>query len=208
MTAGSQPKQTRFRDVLKASWVKTSIKLGVILTVVALIAIWLLKTFNVAATPFFSNMETFFLNYGLAGIFLATILAGTIIPLGSPALVTAAAMFPKINPIHLIIVASSGFTIGMTINYALAYKLGRPYVAKKFSPDNLEDINRAWNKWGIPLYIIFGLTPVLPVELLSFICGLAKTNIAKFLLISFIPRLIVFTLIVYFGQYLGAWLGV
>src|SRR3989304_2211224 len=100
MTAGSQPKQTRFRDVLKASWVKTSIKLGVILTVVALIAIWLLKTFNVAATPFFSNMETFFLNYGLAGIFLATILAGTIIPLGSPALVTAAAMFPKINPIH------------------------------------------------------------------------------------------------------------
>src|SRR4030067_1028791 len=207
MTTGSQPKQTRFRDVLKASWVKTSIKLGVILTVVSLIAIWLLKTFNVAATPFFSNMETFFINYGLAGIFLATILAGTIIPLGSPALVAAAALF-GVNPIQLVIVASVGCTIGMTINYALAYKLGRPYVAKKFSPDHLEDINRVWNKWGIPLYIIFGLTPVLPVELLSFICGLAKTNIAKFLLISFIPRLFVFTLVVYFGQYLGAWLGV
>ena len=205
MTTGSQPKQTRFRDLLKASWVRTSIKLGIILTAAALITIWLLKIFNVAATPLFSNMESFFLTYGLPSIFLATILAGTIIPLGSPALVAAAAL-SGVDPIQLIIVASVGFTIGMTINYALAYKLGRPYVAKKFPADNLEDINRAWNKWGIPLYIIFGLTPVLPVELLSFICGLVKTNIAKFLLISFIPRLIVFTLIVYFGQHLGTWL--
>ena len=204
MTTGSQPKQTRFRDVLRASWVKTSIKLGVIFTVAALIAIWLLKTFNVAAAPLFSNMGTFFLNYGLAGIFIATILAGTIVPLGSPALVALAAFF--IEPIPLILIASIGFTIGMTINYALAYKLGRPYVAKKFPPDHLEDINRAWNKYGIALYIIFGLTPVLPVELLSFVCGLLKTNLAKFLLISFIPRLIVFTLIVAFGQQLGTWL--
>ena len=205
MTTGSQPKQTRFRDLLKASWVRTSIKLGILLTVAALITIWLLKIFNVAATPLFSNMETFFLNYGLTSIFLATILAGTVIPLGSPALVAAAAL-SGVNPIQLVIVASVGFTLGMTINYALAYKLGRPYVAKKFPPDHLEDINRAWNKWGIPLYIIFGLIPVLPVELLSFICGLVKTHIAKFILISFVPRLIVFTLIVYFGQHLGTWL--
>ena len=205
MTTGSQPRQTRFRDLLKASWVRTSIKLGILLTVAALITLWLLKIFNVAATPLFSNMETFFINYGLAGIFLATILAGTIIPLGSPALVAAAALF-GVNPIQLVIVASVGFTIGMTINYALAYKLGRPYVAKKFSPDHLEDINRVWNKWGIALFIIFGLTPVLPVELLAFICGLVKTHIAKFILISFVPRLIVFTLIVYFGQHLGTWL--
>ena len=205
MTTGSQPNQTRFRDLLKASWLRTSIKLGILLTVAALITLWLLKIFNVAATPLFSNMETFFLNYGLTSIFLATILAGTVIPLGSPALVAAAAL-SGVNPIQLVIVASVGFTLGMTINYALAYKLGRPYVAKKFPPDHLEDINRAWNKWGIPLYIIFGLIPVLPVELLSFICGLVKTHIAKFILISFVPRLIVFTLIVYFGQHLGTWL--
>jgi len=205
MTTGSQPEQTRFRDLLKASWVKTSIKLGIILTAAAVITIWLLKIFNVAATPLFSNMETFVLNYGLPGIFLATILAGTIIPLGSPALVAAAALF-GVDPIQLILVASTGFTLGMTINYALAYKLGSPYVAKKLPPDHLEDMNRAWNKYGIALYIIFGLTPVLPVELLSFICGLLKTNLAKFLLISFIPRLIVFTLIVFFGKYLGTWL--
>jgi membrane protein YqaA with SNARE-associated domain len=64
------------------------------------------------------------------------------------------------------------------------------------------------SKWGLGIYVIFGLIPVLPVELLSFICGLLKTRFYTFLLLSFIPRLIVFTLIVYFGQQIGTWIGV
>src|SRR3972149_5002851 len=147
MTTGSQPNQTRFRDLLKASWVRTSIKLGIILTVAAIITIGLLKIFNVAATLLFSNLGLFFINYGLAGIFLATIIAGTIIPLGSPALVAVAAFF--IDPIPLILVASIGFTIGMTINYALAYKLGRPFVAKRMELEHLDQITHAWSKWGL-----------------------------------------------------------
>jgi membrane protein YqaA with SNARE-associated domain len=176
------------------------------LTIAGLIAIWILKVFNVAATPLFANMETFILNYGLAGILLATILAGTIVPLGSPALVALAAFF--IYPMQLVLVASIGFTIGMTINYALAYKLGRPFVARRMTAEHLEQITRLWSKWGLIIYVIFGLTPVLPVELLSFICGLLKTRLTTFLVLSFIPRLIVFTLIVMFGQYIGAWIGV
>jgi membrane protein YqaA with SNARE-associated domain len=198
--------KTGLSDLLKASYVRTSIKLGIILTIAGLIAIWILKVFNVAATPLFANMEAFILNYGLAGILLATILAGTIVPLGSPALVALAAFF--IDPVQLILVASIGFTIGMTINYALAYKLGRPFVARRMTAEHLEQITRLWSKWGLIIYVIFGLTPVLPVELLSFICGLLKTRLTTFLVLSFIPRLIVFTLIVMFGQYIGAWIGV
>jgi membrane protein YqaA with SNARE-associated domain len=190
--------------LLKASYVRTSIKLGIILTIAGLFAIWLLKVFNVAATPLFANMGTFFVNYGLFGIFLATILAGTIVPLGSPAIVAVAAFF--IDPIPLIFTASIGFTIGMTINYALAYKLGRPFVTKRINPKHLNQITHAWGKWGLIIYVIFGLTPILPVELLSFICGLLKTPISTFFLLSFIPRLIVFTAIVFFGQQLGTWL--
>ena len=192
--------------MLKASYVRTSIKLGIILTVAGLIAIWLLKVFNIAATPLFSNMAAFFMNYGLIGIFLITILAGTIVPLGSPAIVAAAAMF-GVNPLALIIVSSTGFTIGMTINYALAYKLGRPFVSKRMDPDHLEQITHLWSKWGLIIYVIFGLNPFLPVELLSFICGLLKTRVTTFLILSFIPRLIVFALIVYFGQYIAPWIG-
>jgi membrane protein YqaA with SNARE-associated domain len=207
MPEQNQKANDSFSDLLKAPWMRSSIKLALLLTVAGIIIIGLLKVFNIAAAPLFSSMESFFMNYGLAGIFLATIIAGTIIPLGSPALVAAAALF-GVNPILLILVASTGFTIGMTINYALAYRLGRPYVSKKISPAHIEQVSCVWNKWGWIIYTIFGLIPVLPVELLSFICGLLKTRITIFLALSFAPRLIVFALLTYFGQSAGAWLGV
>ena len=193
-------------DLLKASWMRSSIKLGIVATVAGLIVIWLLKVFNFAGTPMFSDVSGFFAAYGLEGIFLVTIAAGTLVPLGSPALVVAAS--PFVNPVLLILVATVGFTIGMAINYVLAYKLGRPYIQKRVSSDHLEEITYVWNKWGWVIYTIFGLIPVLPVELLSFICGFLKTSVSVFLALSFIPRFIVFALLVYFGQYVGVWLGV
>jgi membrane protein YqaA with SNARE-associated domain len=193
--------------VLKASWMRSSIKLAIIATITGLIVIWLLKTYNVAGMPLFSNTEAFFANYGLTGIFLATIVAGTIVPLGSPALVVAAALF-GVNPILLILIASTGFTIGMTINYGLAYRLGRPYIQKRITAEHFTEMACIWNKWGWIIYIIFGLIPVLPVELLSFMCGFLKTRLSTFLVLSFMPRLVIFAILVYFGQSVGIWLGV
>ena len=193
--------------MFNASWMRSSIMLALIAAIAALILIWLLKTFNIAGMQFFSDLEAFFLNYGLIGIFLATIAAGTILPLGSPALVVAAALF-GVNPFLLVFIATIGFTIGMTINYGLAYRLGRPYVKKRISTKHLEEMTNVWNKWGWIIYIIFGLIPVLPVEFLSFICGFLKTRIATFLALSFIPRLIIFAILVYFGQSVGVWLGI
>ncbi len=193
--------------MFNASWMRSSIVLAFIAAITTLILIWLLKTFNIAGMQFFSSLEAFFLNYGLVGIFLATIAAGTIVPLGSPALVVAAALF-GVNPFLLVFIATIGFTIGMTINYGIAYRLGRPYVEKRISTKHLEEMTYVWNKWGWIIYIIFGLIPVLPVEFLSFICGFLKTRIATFLALSFIPRLIIFAILVYFGQSVGAWLGI
>jgi len=205
MSQRSQKPDRGLRDLLRSSWMRTSIKLALVATIAGFIIIWLLKLFNVGGLQLFSDMESFFVNYGLAGIFFATIAAGTIIPLGSPALVVAAALF-DIDPLSLILVATVGFTIGMTINYILAYRFGRPFLQRKMSAENLEEMTYFWNKWGWFLYFIFGLIPVFPVELLSFICGFLETRIATFLLLSFIPRLIVFTVLAYFGQNIATWI--
>ncbi len=207
MLEQSQKAKYSLSDLLKASWMRSSIKLAIIATVAAVIVIWLLKVFNIAGTQLFSDTGSFFANYGLTGIFFVTLAAGTILPLGSPAFVVAAALF-GVNPILLILVASIGFTIGMTINYGLAYRLGRPYVQKRISAERFEEMTYIWNKWGWIIYAIFGLIPVLPVEVLAFVCGFLKTRIATFLLLSFVPRLIIFTILVYFGQHMGAWLGI
>jgi membrane protein YqaA with SNARE-associated domain len=68
-------------------------------------------------------------------------------------------------------------------------------------------MTRVWNKYGWIIYTVFGLIPVLPVELLAFICGFLKTRITTFLTLSFIPRLIIFAILVQFGQQVGNWLG-
>lgn len=137
----------RFSDFLKTSWVKSSIILGIILVAVGLIILFLLKIFNIGGTQLFLDAKAFVEEYGLVGIFFATVLAGTIVPLGSPALVAAATLF-RVPPLPLILIATTGFSIGMMINYGLAYHLGRPYVMKKVSAEKLEEIVHLWRKWG------------------------------------------------------------
>ena len=192
---------------MKTSWMRSAIILALVAIILGLVVIWLVQLLDLSGSQFFNDIQEIFLAYGLIGIFIATIIAGTIIPLGSPALVAAAALF-GVNPIALIIISTSGFTIGMIINYLLALKLGRPYIEKKMSPKDLQEMTIVWKKWGWIIYVFFGAIPVLPVELLAFICGFLKTRFVTFTLLSFFPRLFVFTVLVYFGQSAASWLGI
>lgn len=204
-TTGNKNSHEKFWDLLKISWIRSSLIIGIIIIAVGIIILFLLKHFNIGNSQWFLDAKVIVQEYGLVGIFLATILAGTIVPLGSPALVTAAAAF-GVPKIPLILVATTGFTIGMMINYGLAYRLGRRYVMNKVSAERLEETTRLWNKWGWILYVIFGLIFFLPVELLSLICGLLKTRLDYFLILSFAPRLVVFIILAFLGEQLGPWI--
>jgi len=197
----------KFSDILKTSWVKSAIIVGLIFLAIGLAAIFAFKAVNIGSFQIISDAKAFTKEYGILGVFLATILAGTVVPLGSPALVVAAASL-GIHPIPLVIAATVGFTIGMTINYYMAYRLGRPYVAKKIGAEKLEEATLLWSRWGWILYVFFGLIPFLPVEFLALICGLLKVSIKTFLVLSFTPRLIVFTVLAYFGEAIGSWIGI
>lgn len=197
----------KFSDILKTSWVKSAIIVGLIFLAIGLAAIFAFKAVNIGSFQIISDAKAFTKEYGILGVFLATILAGTVVPLGSPALVVAAASL-GIHPIPLVIAATVGFTIGMTINYYMAYRLGRPYVARKIGAEKLEEATLLWSRWGWILYVFFGLIPFLPVEFLALICGLLKVSIKTFLVLSFTPRLIVFTVLAYFGEAIGSWIGI
>jgi len=196
-----------FSDLFRTSWMKSSIIIGAILVVLGLIMLLLFRSLGIGKLQLFSDVKAYVAEYGLVGIFFATVLAGTVVPLGSPALVAAAALF-GMPLIPLILTATTGFTIGMTVNYGLAHYLGRPYVAKKVAAGKLEEVTHLWSRWGWILYTIFGLVPVLPVELLSFVCGLLKTRLDVFLILSFLPRLVVFTILAVFGEQAGIWVGI
>ncbi|MEM1564124.1 MAG: VTT domain-containing protein [Candidatus Bathyarchaeia archaeon] len=208
MTSNADRKaKQNFSEVLKIPWVKSAIVVGLIFLAIGVAAIFVLKAVNIGGFQIISDVKAFARDYGILGVFFATILAGTVIPLGSPALVVAAASLGT-HPILLVIAATSGFTIGMIINYYLAYRLGRPFVADRLGAEKLEEVTLLWSRWGWVLYTVFGLIPFLPVEFLALICGLLKANIKTFLVLSFTPRLIVFAVLAYFGEAIGGWIGV
>lgn len=199
--------EQNFSDALNTSWIKSAIIIGLIFLAIGIAAILIFKAVNIGSFQIISDVKAFVKDYGILGIFLATILAGTVIPLGSPALVVAAASL-GIHPTPLVIAATAGFTIGMTINYFLACHLGRPFVAKKLGDEKLNEAMLLWNRWGWIIYVLFGLIPFLPVEFLALVCGLLKTSIKTFLVLSFTPRLIIFAILAYFGEAIGGWIGI
>ncbi|MEM2367603.1 MAG: VTT domain-containing protein [Candidatus Bathyarchaeia archaeon] len=196
-----------FSDVIKTLWVRSAIIVGLIFLAIGIAAIFIFKAINIGSFQIISDVKAFAKDYGVLGVFLATILAGTVVPLGSPALVVAAASL-GIHPLPLVVAATTGFTTGMTINYFLAYRLGRPFVIKRLGAEKLEEATFLWSRWGWILYTLFGLIPFLPVEFLALICGLLKASIKTFLLLSFTPRLIVFAVLAYFGEAIGGWIGI
>ena len=148
-----------------------------------------------------------FLNaYGYIGLFLITFLGGTVLPLGSPAAVSIAG-FLGMAKIPVILVATAGSTLGILVNYFLAYKLGAEYVKKKVSPEVYEDVILWWNRWGVLLVITFALFPILPFDLIALICGIFRFNLGYFILINFLSNLINNYIFLYFGMQAGLWIG-
>ncbi|MGB9729222.1 MAG: YqaA family protein, partial [Thermoprotei archaeon] len=150
----------------------------------------------------FLETRSFMIKYGLVGVLLITIIGGTVIPLGSPILVASMAL-AGVPLLPLIIIASIGSTVGMIINYGLAYYLGGSYIVKKVSVQKLDTTIRLWNKYGWTIYVIFGLVPFLPIELLSIICGLLRVRIDVFIILTFITRIITYTILVLTAVQLG-----
>jgi len=84
--------------------------------------------------------------YGLIGVFLLTIISGTILPLGSPAIVATGAGF-GLPAMPLAAVAALGYTLGVMISYLLGY-LGRPLAHKKLRDKTLRTLTNWWDRYG------------------------------------------------------------
>jgi membrane protein YqaA with SNARE-associated domain len=60
-------------------------------------------------------------SYGLLGLFFLCFLAATIFPLSSEVVVTALLLTKTHDPIHILVVATIGNSLGGFVNYAMGY---------------------------------------------------------------------------------------
>ena len=181
---------------------KAVIVAGIVVALLGFLAVtWIIKE-NPDVIAFVENVVE---KYGLVGVFAATIIAGTIIPAGSPIVVASASGF-GLALVPLTLVAASGYTLGTATCYALAYFLGEKYVLKHMSKETFESLASEWNRKGYILCVFFSLIPGFPVDLLAIVCGMLKTKPLLFFTICWITLAFQFAICAWLGKMVGSWL--
>ncbi|MEM3507129.1 MAG: VTT domain-containing protein [Candidatus Bathyarchaeia archaeon] len=178
---------------------KAYIIFGIIIGILAIAGAWLSR----------DNLRVFkqivVQDYGYIGILISTIIAGSIIPFGSPIIVATTAAF-GLNITNLALVASTGYTLGVLTCYIPAWLFGEAYVKKKVGEETFQKYSEIWNKYGYKLSMLFSVIPGFPVDLLALICGCFHTKAKFFIPICWFALFIQFLICGIIGQFLGVYL--
>jgi membrane protein YqaA with SNARE-associated domain len=119
---------------------------------------------------------------GYMGLFLASFLAATLLPLSSE-VVLGFLLLNGFNPILLVCVATVGNVLGSFVNYALGY-WGSLFLIKKvsrISEDAFLKSKQRFRKYGV-LSLLFAWVPVIG-DPLTIAAGVLKINILTFFIL-------------------------
>jgi len=144
--------------------------------------------------------------YGYLGIFLINLIGSStiIFPLPASALVFAAPRILSLNPFLVALAASLGCSIGEFTGYALGFG-GRKAIEKKWKKW-VERTEKIFKKYGgFWVIIIFAATP-LPDDVVGIVAGTFNYPLKKFLIASFIGKLILNLALAYGGYYGLDWI--
>lgn len=120
--------------------------------------------------------------YGLAGLFIASFLAATILPMGSEVVLVVLIAGGQ-DPILSLIVATTGNVLGAVANYFMGFWGGRFSMEKIFhtSEQAFERATRRFKRYG-PATLLFAWVPVIG-DPLTVVAGALKINFTLFLVL-------------------------
>jgi membrane protein YqaA with SNARE-associated domain len=133
-------------------------------------------------------MDSFLINHGLLGLFLASLLASTLVPFGSEWLLIAL-ISQEVNITHAVAAATAGNFLGACITYWIGLA-GSAYLIKKIFKINSESIERAhklftrYGSWSL----LFSWLPIIG-DPLCLISGSLRLNFGWFCLLVFSGKL-------------------
>ncbi len=138
----------------------------------------------------------YFSEFGYAGLFFASFLAATILPLSSE-VVLGGLLLSGLNPTLLVGVATSGNVLGAFVNYAIGF-CGSAFLAKKvLKIADVESLKaqQRFKKYGV-CSLFFAWVPVVG-DPLTFVAGALKINIWLFFVLVTAGKLMRYVLISY-----------
>jgi len=154
------------------------------------------------------GVETFFLNYGALGVFLASIIEEIIAPIPSTLVIMGSSfLILKGYPldwasigtllINVVLPASAGVTLGSLFVYTIGYFLGSPFIKRwgKYMGVSWEDIEKAEGRFSSghsDNLILFTLraVPVVPSVAISIFCGFIRYRLRDYLIFTLLGSLV------------------
>ncbi|MCK5068979.1 MAG: DedA family protein [Desulfocapsa sp.] len=133
-------------------------------------------------------MENFFLNHGLSALFLLSLLAATLLPLGSEWLL-AALILQGLPPAQVVVVATLGNVLGSFITYGLGIWGSGFFLRKLLRVDKkkTEKAMELYQRYGA-ISLLFAWLPIIG-DPLCLAAGILRLRPLFFLFFVFIGKL-------------------
>ena len=137
----------------------------------------------------------FFIDWGYLGLFLSALIAGSILPFSSEAVLTVLVQM-GLDPLYCLIWASIGNTLGGIFCYWLGYIGNMQWIEKwlKIKKEKLDKVEGFVRKYGAWMGI-FGVLPWIG-EAIIVMLGLMRSNVYYTTLTMFIGKAIRYALII------------
>ena len=137
----------------------------------------------------------FFINWGYLGLFLSALIAGSILPFSSEAVLTVLVQM-GLDPLYCLIWASIGNTLGGVFCYWLGYVGNMQWIERwlKIKKEKLDKVEGFVSKYGAWMGV-FGVLPWIG-EAIIVMLGLMRSNVYYTTLTMFIGKAIRYALII------------
>jgi len=153
---------------------------------------------------FFLWAEKFIQNFGYWGIFFINLIGCASIVFPLPATIFVFIFGGILSPFLVALSASLGCVIGELVGYGLG-RGGKLILEKKYKQQL--DLGKKWFEkgQGFLMVVLFAATP-LPDDLVGILGGIFGYNIKKFILASFLGKMIMNTILAWAGFYGISWI--
>jgi membrane protein YqaA with SNARE-associated domain len=138
----------------------------------------------------------FFSELGYVGLFIASFLAATILPLSSE-IVLSVLLLNDFNPVILLLVATLGNVLGAFTNYAIGYWGGNVVAEKvlKISEEEFTKSKERFRKYGL-FSLFFAWVPIIG-DPLTVVAGVLRINLLWFFILVASGKCIRYVVIIY-----------
>lgn len=139
----------------------------------------------------------YFTELGYLGLFLASFLAATILPLSSE-VVLSVLLLNELDPVVLVAVATVGNVLGAFTNYAIGFWGSKAFVRKvlKIPEADFLKAEKRFKKYGL-ISLLFAWVPLIG-DALTVVAGVLRINILWFFILVASGKLIRYVVVSYF----------